>query len=148
MLTQTRIVCICLFICLLMAAFWFLYETWGRQAVDWGISLFVNYDSCQLGQNSECDEAIKTSYFAHAIGYILFSLCTYLPASFIATKLLTKNKTIQLTASLFVAATVFATPIFSSYFANTVSISSAFFHFLLLLAGFAGACIWRRTYAT
>lgn len=148
MLSQIRIVIICLSICLLVALCWLAYNEWVRHFVDWMAGFYVNDTACSEGSSPACDRAIKIYSLAQLVGYGVFGVCIYLPVAFVTTKLFVQQSNIRLSEAIPAAAAVLAVPIFSSYFASTVSIGSAVFHYLVLLSGFCAACLWRRKYAT
>ncbi|WP_444940644.1 hypothetical protein ACJJI3_19450 [Microbulbifer sp. ZKSA004] len=145
MLSQTRIVLICISTFILALLAQVLFSEFGKQIIDAVMSMFVSLESCKATEGTGCLVALQKYETAHSIGYYSFIVIAYTFSSFLSFKILGRAKVVSLTSATLLAVGVYSVPFIAAYFASMVGIIAALFYVASMSAGFVLAAYGAKT---
>jgi len=135
-LSQSRVVLICLLSFVLALIAQILFTEFYKQMIDYIMSFFVSLEVCKGGDDLQCLQAIQTYELAYSVCYYAFILFCFTGVSYLATQILSRSKIINLKSALPLVIGIYLVPFISAYFASATSIGASLFHFATLAFGF------------
>jgi hypothetical protein len=136
LLSQSRIVAICVLTILSMLPVFIIYDEWVRHFVDSIAKLFLPDGICSSTDDYQgCDRAIEVYRLGEKLGYGIYSILFYFGCSLTITRLLVGDRSFEFKETLIFYTMCITVPFVVSCALGTW-IEVLFFHFLFVYPGF------------